>query len=104
MSENEPRWLGQDDPRWVGPDLTQGLALEKIPWSGIVGTVGDEQVLLVRTPTDDVLAVTARCTHYRGPLGEGIVVDETVRCPCHHACFDLRTGEAIAAPAFDALD
>jgi NADPH-dependent 2,4-dienoyl-CoA reductase/sulfur reductase-like enzyme/nitrite reductase/ring-hydroxylating ferredoxin subunit len=103
MSENEPRWLGQDDPRWVGPDLTQGLALAKIPWSGIVGTVGDEQVLLVRTPTDDVLAVTARCTHYQGPLGEGIVVDETVRCPCHHACFDLRTGEAIAAPAFDAL-
>ena len=94
--------MTQDEAKSTGPDLTQGIPLLQIPFSGIVGHVGDEQVLLVRTGTD-VFAVGAHCTHYHGPLGDGLVVDDTVRCPWHHACFDLRTGEAIAAPAFDAL-
>ena len=95
--------MAQVQNKPAGPDLTQGLAFAAIPDGGkLVGHVGEEEVLLVRRG-DEVFAVGAHCTHYHGPLVEGLVVDDTVRCPWHHACFDLRTGEAAHAPAFDSL-
>jgi NADPH-dependent 2,4-dienoyl-CoA reductase/sulfur reductase-like enzyme/nitrite reductase/ring-hydroxylating ferredoxin subunit len=91
----------QDQPKVSGPDLAQGIALAELADGGkLVGHVGDEQVLLVRRGTE-IFAIGAECSHYHGPLGDGLVVDDTVRCPWHHACFDLRTGEAVRAPALD---
>jgi apoptosis-inducing factor 3 len=88
----------------VGPDLTQGVAAAELADGGkLLGRVGDSQVLLVRRQ-GEVFAVAAQCTHYGGPLVDGLVVGDTVRCPWHHACFSLRTGEALRAPAFNALD
>ncbi|HEX4826223.1 MAG TPA: FAD-dependent oxidoreductase [Candidatus Polarisedimenticolaceae bacterium] len=88
-----------------GPDLTQGVELSDIPKGGsLLGHVGDEAVLLVRPGGGDgVFAVGATCTHYGGPLAEGLVEGTRVRCPWHHACFDVTTGEAVAAPALNAL-
>jgi len=95
--------MAQDQATPSGPDLTQGVALTELPDGGkLLGHVGDEQVLLVRRGAD-VFAVAASCAHYGGPLAEGLVVGDTVRCPWHHACFDLRTGEALHAPALSPI-
>lgn len=84
-----------------GPDLGQGIALADLPDGGqVVGHAGGEPVLVVRHG-EEVFAIGAQCTHYGGPLGEGLVVGDTVRCPWHHACFSLRSGEAVRTPALN---
>jgi NADPH-dependent 2,4-dienoyl-CoA reductase/sulfur reductase-like enzyme/nitrite reductase/ring-hydroxylating ferredoxin subunit len=95
--------MAQTNTKSPGPDLSAGIALAQLADGGkLMGHVGEHAVLLVRRGAE-VFAVDAFCTHYHGPLGEGLVVDDTVRCPWHHACFDLRTGEAVRAPAFSPL-
>jgi len=86
----------------AGPDLTKGVALSEFSGATLLGHVGEEEVVLVRSGSD-IFALDAHCSHYHGPLAEGLVDGETIRCPWHHACFDVRTGEATHAPAFNAL-
>ena len=85
------------------PDLSLGIDAAVLADGGsLAGTVGSDEVLLVRRGSD-IFAVSAHCTHYHGPLADGLIIGETVRCPWHHACFDLRTGEAVRAPAIAPL-
>ena len=84
-------------------DLSKGIAASTLnDGSMILGRVGDEDVVLARSG-DELFAVRAQCSHYRGPLVEGLLVGDTVRCPWHHACFSLRTGEPLRAPALDPI-
>ena len=83
----------------TGPDLTLGVATGTLAdGKMLAGHVGDDAVLLARRG-DEFFAIGAACTHYNGPLVEGLMVGDTVRCPWHHACFSLRTGEALRPPA-----
>jgi NADPH-dependent 2,4-dienoyl-CoA reductase/sulfur reductase-like enzyme/nitrite reductase/ring-hydroxylating ferredoxin subunit len=86
----------------AGPDLALGVAAGDFKNNMLLGHVGDEEVLLVRSGSE-IFAIDAHCSHYHGPLAEGIVVGASVRCPWHHACFDLRSGEAARPPALSPL-
>src|ERR1700731_2942424 len=84
----------------AGPDLSQGIPLSEFAGATLLGHVGDEDILPVRSGSE-IFAIDAHCSHYHGPLAEGLVDGESIRCPWHHACFDLRTGEAARAPALN---
>ena len=85
------------------PDLTKGFPVDDLQNGGMIqGKVGDEDVILARH-ADDFFAVGAGCTHYHGPLAEGLLVGDELHCPLHHACFSLRTGMPLCGPALDAI-
>jgi NADPH-dependent 2,4-dienoyl-CoA reductase/sulfur reductase-like enzyme len=90
-----------EPPRSSGPDLTLGVPVSQLADGDMLqGHVADEAVLLARRG-GAYFAIGAACTHYGGPLVDGLMVGETVRCPWHHACFDLRTGRALRPPALN---
>ncbi|AMA57140.1 FAD-dependent oxidoreductase [Bradyrhizobium sp. CCGE-LA001] len=91
-----------EDNKPSGPDLTKGVSLTAFNDGKLLGHVGEENVLLVQVG-DEIFAIEPSCSHYHGPLAEGLVVGDTIRCPWHHACFSLRTGEATRPPALNAL-
>ena len=92
-----------EDKKVSGFDFAQGVALTEFSQSGMLqGHTNGEPVMVVRR-ADTYFAIGASCTHYGAPLTDGLVVEDTVRCPWHHACFSLRTGEALRAPALDAI-
>lgn len=98
----EASTMGDTSPP-SGPDFSKGIPSNELPADGVLlGQADGESVLLVRRP-HAVFAVGAKCTHYSASLVDGLVEGNTIRCPWHHACFDLESGEAIGAPALNPL-
>src|SRR6516164_10614011 len=93
--------MSEENAKLVGPDFAEGVAVADLTEGGmILGQVAGEAVVLARNG-GALFAIGAECTHYHGPLAEGVLVADTVRCPWHHACFSLRTGDALRAPALN---
>jgi apoptosis-inducing factor 3 len=93
--------MGSTQSEDLGPDLAKGISIKTVPDGHmLLGHVDKHPVLLARRG-EEVFAVDATCSHYGGPLTQGLMVEDTVRCPWHHACFSLRTGEALRAPALN---
>jgi len=92
-----------DEPQDERLDFTAGVPLADLPdGQPVAGRVGGDDALMLRRG-DRVHAFGAQCSHYHGPLADGLVVGDSVRCPWHHAGFDITTGEAVRAPALDPI-
>jgi len=93
--------MAEDSSQLTGPDFEKGISIDEVADGAMVQGHAFGEAVLVALRGGELFAIGATCTHYGGPLAEGLMVDCTVRCPWHHARFDLRTGEAIAAPALN---
>jgi NADPH-dependent 2,4-dienoyl-CoA reductase/sulfur reductase-like enzyme/nitrite reductase/ring-hydroxylating ferredoxin subunit len=95
--------MSTDTSKLSGPDFALGVDLSLLPDGAMLqGHADGEAVLLVRR-NGELYAIGAFCSHYGAPLSDGLLVGATIRCPWHHACFDLRTGGVLRAPARDPL-
>jgi len=93
--------MGGGQEELKGPDLSSGIPIGDLADGAmLLGHAEGESVLLARRG-EEIFAIGATCSHYGGPLAEGLLVEDTVRCPWHHACFSLRTGEPVGAPALN---
>jgi nitrite reductase/ring-hydroxylating ferredoxin subunit len=55
-------------------------------------------VVLVRERSR-VYALYERCSHMSGPLAEGKIEGNAIRCPWHGSCFSLEDGSVLEGPA-----
>jgi NADPH-dependent 2,4-dienoyl-CoA reductase/sulfur reductase-like enzyme/nitrite reductase/ring-hydroxylating ferredoxin subunit len=85
------------------PDFRAGFEIRDMADGAIMpGRIDSDEAVLVRRG-EEFFAVGAECTHYHGALRAGLAVGDTIRCPLHHACFSLRSGAALHAPALDPI-
>ena len=103
------RWT-KETPGWhrprnapPGPDLRAGIATGDLPDGRMMAGHADGEAVLLAHRGNEWFAIGAACSHYSGPLPEGLMVGDTVRCPWHHACFNLRTGQPVRPPALNDL-
>ncbi|HEY4997643.1 MAG TPA: Rieske 2Fe-2S domain-containing protein, partial [Usitatibacter sp.] len=93
--------MGGSEEKLEGPDLGAPVPMSSITMGGMLaGHFQGEPVLIARVG-ENFFAIGSKCTHYNAPLAEGLIDAETVRCPWHHSCFNLRNGAAVAAPALN---
>lgn len=64
--------------------------------------VGDTDVLLARAD-GQFYAIYHKCSHYQAPLVKGVLNGHRLVCPWHNACFDIRNGHRLEAPALNGL-
>ena len=90
-----------ETPETRKPDLKNGFSIPDFGDRSLISGLADGEEVVLARRGDEFFAIGAHCSHYGGPLAEGLFTGDTLRCPWHHACFSLRTGEAVRAPALD---
>jgi NADPH-dependent 2,4-dienoyl-CoA reductase/sulfur reductase-like enzyme/nitrite reductase/ring-hydroxylating ferredoxin subunit len=93
--------MSNDATELSGPDFVAGVQESDLAEGAMLAGHAEGEPVLLARQGGQVYAIGATCTHYGGPLAEGLLGDGTVHCPWHHACFDLATGRAVGAPALN---
>ena len=81
-------------------EFTAVLNEGELPQDGMRRVEADEAaILLSRSSSGEVCAISSVCGHFGGPLEQGEREGDTVVCPWHNSRFDLCSGKVIDGPA-----
>lgn len=87
-----------------GPNFSEGVSVDEFKINNkLLGHFDGAQVLMVKQE-NKFYAISNSCSHYGGPLSDGLVIGYEAKCPWHHAGFDIRTGEVSCAPGVKAIN
>ena len=79
---------------WIRIASAQDLQDDEV----LAVNVNGARVALYRSE-GEFFATDNRCTHAEALMSEGYLEDGCIECPLHQARFDIRTGQAMCAPA-----
>lgn len=79
-------------------EWTEVAKAADVPEEGTFPTQLAGQPVCLYKLSGEIYATHDICTHGNANLSEGFIVDGHIECPFHQGMFDIRTGEASAAP------
>ena len=86
------------------PNATKVATTKELtPGKAMAVSVGNKRIALFNAG-GQYYAIDDECTHAGGPLSEGSLEGKTLTCPWHAATFDVTTGEALSAPAYEKVN
>ena len=82
-------------------EFTRVASVSDVPDDGgLCVEVGAKKIGLFRLG-GEIFAIDDTCTHADASLSQGDIEGDEVLCPLHQATFNIRTGEATGAPAYE---
>jgi nitrite reductase/ring-hydroxylating ferredoxin subunit len=80
------------------PEFLPAIAVDQLPPGRAVEVVVNGQAIAVFNVNGTFHALSGRCPHRGGPLGEGFLDGSQVSCPWHNYTFDVTTGQNVVSP------
>jgi nitrite reductase/ring-hydroxylating ferredoxin subunit len=84
-------------------EIIKVCAVEQLADGGMRTVESSDVQILVIRDGDNIYALKNECTHEEFPLSEGWVEDGCIFCAFHGAKFDLKSGDALSLPAYEAV-
>ncbi|MGE2689014.1 non-heme iron oxygenase ferredoxin subunit [Mycolicibacterium pulveris] len=82
----------------------RACAAAEVDEDDVIAVVIDgKSYAIYRSDDEQFYASDGDCTHGRGRLCDGLVMDGVIECPKHNGRFDYRTGKALGAPVIEDL-
>jgi nitrite reductase/ring-hydroxylating ferredoxin subunit/uncharacterized membrane protein len=80
-------------------DFTKVMAADQLPEGKPVKATVDGTDIFLLKRGEQIYGLANNCSHLGGPLSEGEVEGDSVRCPWHGSRFCLKNGEVLDGPA-----
>ncbi len=85
-------------------DFFPVISVDEIPEGERIFIDLDEEPVVIFRVSDKFYAISDRCSHDDGPLGDGELDGCEVVCPRHGARFDIKNGEVKSMPAIENIN